>query len=170
MTGLVKRPPVVLSPGQGLLRNDQFQMSYVTNDLARAREIFSQRYGLGEYLNFDAETPAGGLLKLALSWAGGTMYELVQAEGPATEFYTSRLPAGEFAIRHHHLGFFVESRSAWDALESEVEQGGWTVAFKNVLPGFLSALYIDAPEMGHYLEYIYPEADGVRLFESVPGI
>jgi hypothetical protein len=169
MTSVVKRPPVILRPGDGLLHNDHCQISYVTNDLDRARAIFSQRYGIRDYLHFPADTPAGGHLDLALAWAGGVMYELVQARGPGTAFYTDRLPADEFAIRHHHLGYFVQTKSGWDALMDEIERGRWTVAFRNDLPGFLSACYIEAPEMGHYLEYMYCEADGVALFESVPS-
>jgi hypothetical protein len=168
--GVVRRPPVVLSPGRGLFRNEICQVAYVTNDLARARAIFSQRYGIGDYLTFGGDTPHGGHLELALAWAGGTMYELVHAMGPGTEFYTDRLPAdGAFAIRHHHLGYFVETRAGWDALMAEIEQGGLPVAFRNDMPGFLNACYVEAPELGHYLEYMFCEPEGVKLFESVPS-
>jgi hypothetical protein len=169
MSSVVKRPPKTLKPGDGLLRNDHFQLAYVTNDLDRARAIFSERYGVRDYLHLPADLPAGGHLDLALAWAGGVMYELVQGRGPGSEFYTSRLPADEFAIRHHHLGYFVESQAGWDALMQEIERGGWTVAFRNDLPGFLSACYIEAAEMGHYLEYMYCEAEGLALFETVPN-
>lgn len=169
MTRVVKRPPKIVKPGDGLLRNDHCQIAYVTNDLARARAVFSERYGITDYLHFPADLPAGGHLDLALAWAGGVMYELVEAEGPGSEFYTDRLPADRFAIRHHHLGYFVETKQGWDALMQEIERGRWAVAFRNDLPGFLSACYIEAPEMEHYLEYVYCEPGGAALFDRVPN-
>lgn len=50
MTRVVKRPPKIVKPGDGLFRNDHCQIAYVTNDLARARAVFSERYGITDYL------------------------------------------------------------------------------------------------------------------------
>ncbi len=60
------------------------------------------------------------------------MYELIEASGPGTEFYTKRLPEKNFG-------------------------------------GFMRCCYVEAPELGHYLEYILPEAAGIEFFESVPN-
>jgi hypothetical protein len=36
------------------------------------------------------------------------------------------------------------------------------------MDGYMRALYLEAPELGHYLEYICPDAGGVDYFNSVP--
>ena len=45
MNEFLRSSAAILSPGDGLLRNDHFQMAYVTNDIERACAIFSKRYG-----------------------------------------------------------------------------------------------------------------------------
>jgi hypothetical protein len=35
--------------------------------------------------------------------------------------------------------------------------------------GFMRYCYVEVPELGHYLEYILPEAAGIEFFESVPS-
>jgi hypothetical protein len=165
MTDLVARPPVQPSGGDGFLTKMHFQVAYVTSDLARAKALFAERYGLKGYAEMGGDDPAtGDSLNVALAWAGGTMYELIEAHGPAWGFYHSRLPAEGFAVRHHHLGYLLQSEAEWDALEAEIARQGRAVAFRAVMDGFMRAIYIDAPELGHYLEYIYPEADGVAFF------
>ncbi|TAL01057.1 MAG: hypothetical protein EPO08_11630 [Rhodospirillaceae bacterium] len=168
MKGFVNRPPERFSPGKGVLRNDHFQMAYVTSDIARACAIFTDRYGLREYQRMEGEMPGGGYIRIALAWAGGTMFELIQAEGAAAAFYTDRLPPAGFAIRHHHLGYFIRNEPEWEALGKEIETGGWKVVFNSNMEGFMRACYIEAPELGHYLEYILPEPAGIDFFNSVP--
>jgi hypothetical protein len=170
MKNVIRRPQ--LSPGKGsdFLLQDHFQVAYVTTDLARACEVLGKRYGLKDYKFMEGEMPSGdGYLRVGIGWAGATMYELIQAEGKGGEFYTKRLPAEGFAIRHHHLGYFIETKAAWDALEARIAREGWSVPFRGEMPGFLNAVYIEAPELEHYLEYIYCEPAGVEFFESAPN-
>ena len=169
MAGLFERPEAPTSPGKGLMRKDQFQVAYVTNDLDRACEIFGQRYGIREYGYIRGDMPQGGKIAVALAWVGNTCYEIIEAEGPETGFYNSRLPSGEFAIRFHHLGFLIHDRDSWQRLEKEFEAEGWPIAYKTLNNGFMDAYYVEAPELGHYLEYIYPEQAGVDFFRSLPG-
>jgi hypothetical protein len=169
MNEFLRSPAAILSPGDGLLRNDHFQMAYVTNDIERACAIFSKRYGIREFRRLEGELPQGGHIRIELAWAGGMMFELIQTQGLGTDFYNGRLPAEGFAIRHHHLGYFVHSQSAWDDLEREISQGGWTVAWQTNAEGFMRVCYVDAWELGHYLEYIFPEPAGIAFFESVPS-
>jgi hypothetical protein len=168
MQRLVKRPPVTVEPGRGLFRNDHFQMAWVTNDIDRACTIFKARYGIKEFARLVGPMPSGGQIHVELAWAGGLMYELLHVRGPGLEHFTSVLPPNGFAIRPHHLGYFVNSAAEWQALHEEIERGGWKIVHRNSTPGFLSAYIIEVPEMGHYLEYIYPEAGGIAFFESVP--
>ena len=168
MQTFVKRPAVTLNPGNGLFRNDHFQVAYATNNIERACRVLGERYGIKEYRSLEGQLPAGGHVHIELAWAGGTMYELVQGSGPGTEFYRSVLPMNGFAIRHHHLGYFIHDQAAWDALQNEIERGGLKVVFENKVEGFINACYIEAPELGHYLEYLFPEPAGIAFFDSVP--
>jgi hypothetical protein len=169
MRSLVKRPPVTLSPGTGLFRNDHVQVAYATNDIERACAVFQRRYGIKDYRRLEGPLKAGGHIRIELAWAGGLMYELLSAEGPGSGCFTSLLPPSGFAIRPHHLGYFVNGAAEWESLQREVERDGWKVAHASSNPGFLSACIVEAPELGHYLEYIYPEAGGIAFFESVPS-
>jgi len=169
MQPVVVRPAAKLNPGHGLLRNDCFQMAYATNDLERACAVFAERFGVADFRRLEGQLPAGGRIRIELAWAGGTMYELLRAEGPGSEFFMSPLPATGFAIRHHHLGFFVNTLSDWALLEAEIDRGGFRVCSKSHNMGFLRACIIEVPELGHYLEYILPEPAGVAFFEGVPG-
>jgi hypothetical protein len=36
-------------------------------------------------------------------------------------------------------------------------------------PGFMQSCFVDAPELGHYLEYIFPSPAGAEFLSSVPG-
>ena len=169
MTQPFRKPAVTFSPGTGLLRNDHFQMAYVTNDLDRASDVFRNRYGIKEFRGLAGKLPTGGDFSIALAWAGGIMFELMHMQGPGTAFYNDRLPADGFAIRHHHLGYFIPDETAWKALEHEIERDGWKVALKVDTAGFLRAWYVETPELDHYLEYMYLEAGGIEFFNTVPS-
>lgn len=169
MVGLVNRPATEVAHRDGLLRKDQFQVSYVTNDMERAKRTFADRYGIRKFARLGGPMPDGGTISVALAWFGGTMYEIIQAEGPKTEFYNRDLPSDRFAIRFHHLGFLVHDKAAWKQLEREIEEGKWTVAYTSLNGGFMDAYYVEAPELGHYLEFIYPQKSGVEFFEAVPA-
>jgi extradiol dioxygenase family protein len=168
MSQVIKRPLLTLNPGQRLLRNDHFQMAYATTDIERARGVFRERYGIREFRAIEGDLAQGGHIHAEFAWAGGLMYELIQASGPGSEIFMSRLPTDGFAIRHHHLGYLVREQSDWDALETEIARRGLTIAWRSDTPGFIKAAIIDAPELGHYLEYIFPEAGGRAFLEGVP--
>lgn len=173
MTALVNRPPVTLDPGHGLFRNDHFQIAYVTNDIERACALFSRRYGIRDYRRLEGELPAGGHIRIELAWCGGLMYELIHASGPGSEVFNgvlpSRLPGNGLAICHHHLGYLIREQAGWDALEREIEEGGWKIVHEIDVQGFLKARIVEVPEIGHYLEYFLPDAGGVAFFEGVPA-
>jgi len=164
----LERPDALIAHRAGLLRKDQFQMAYVTNDLERACEVFGQRYGISEYDYIRGDMPQGGHIAVALAWAGVTNYEIIEAHGDEAAFYNERLPDAGFAIRFHHLGFLVHDREAWSALEREFEDGGWPIVSKSEGNGLMDAFYVEAPELGHYLEYIYPLDAGIDFLKRVP--
>ena len=165
----VARPPASFNPGEGLFRSEHFQVAYVTNDLPRAVELFRDRYRISEFLHIESELPAGGWLRVELAWVGGMMIELQQSDGPGSELFNSRLPQDGFAIQMHHLGYLIHDQAQWDALLAEVERSGRTLAFRNAIPGLLTWCFVEAPELGHYLEYIFPEPEGAAFLQSIPA-
>jgi hypothetical protein len=163
------RPETKFGPGAGLFRNDHFQIAYNTNDMDQAVALFTERYGIKEFRRLGGPTPSGGQVRMEIGWAGGVMYELIWAEGPGSEVFRVGLPESRFAIRPHHLGYHVPTQEAWDAVLDEVERTGRKIVHKTHVPGFLQAIIVDDPELGHFLEYIFPEAGGIQFFENAPN-
>ena len=169
MAGVLKRPDAIFSPTNGLLRTEHFQMAYATNDIDRAMALFKDRYGVKEFRALEGQLPEGGQIHIELAWVGTIMYELLTASGPGSAIYMNRLPAGDFVLKHHHLGFLIPDQAQWDALMEEVERNGWSMPHMNKTPGFISSCFVDVPELGHYFEYQFPEEAGRAFFDSVPG-
>jgi catechol 2,3-dioxygenase-like lactoylglutathione lyase family enzyme len=168
MTSPIQRPAAILAPGTGLFRNDHFQIAYATNDIERACDIFRQRFGIREFRRLEGQLPAGGKIHIELAWAGGAMYELLQTSGPGSSFFNAVLPAGGFAIRHHHLGYIVEDIAGWEALQDEIRQAGWTIHSNSNNQGFLRACIVEVPELHHYMEFFLLEPAGIAFFDGVP--
>jgi hypothetical protein len=153
---------------KGMLCKEHSHSAWVTNDLDRALDIFSRRYGVGDYSFIEGPNPQGGQIKVAFAWAGGQILEIICASGPGFEFYYEMLPDGEFAIRFHHLGFLVEDDTGWKQLEEELREGEWSIALSTLAGDFIDAYYIKAPELGHYLEYVRPFPTGDAFYNTVP--
>lgn len=166
---LINRPTSHIDPAAGLLRTEQFQMAYATNDIERACDLFRKRFGIREFRRLEGPMPSGGRIHVELAWVGNTMYELLTAEGPGSELYVGRLPDEGFAIRHHHLGFLIHDEAQWQALLATIERDGWTLLSKSHTPGFMQSCFVDVPDLGHYFEYLFPEPAGLEFFENVPG-
>jgi Glyoxalase/Bleomycin resistance protein/Dioxygenase superfamily len=157
-----------LRSASGMLCKQHSHSAWVTNDLEKALEVFSKRYGVGEYSFIEGPSPGGGHIKVAFAWAGGQVLEIICANGPGFEFYNEMLPAGEFAIRFHHLGFLIEDEAGWNQLQGELQEGQWPIAYSTLTGDFIDAYYIKAPELGHYLEYVRPFPAGSKFYDSVP--
>ena len=169
MDYLLPRPPARFDPAQGLLLAEHFQMAWATNDLERACDLLSARLGIHEFGEIGGPTPMGGEIRVKLAWVGSIMYELMWASGPGSELYNARLPAdGRFALVHHHLGYLIHDEAQWQGIFAQAESQGWAVPYRNANPGFMQACFVEVPELGHYLEYIYPEAAGRAFFAGIP--
>jgi hypothetical protein len=168
MTSFGKQSSRAVASEAGLLTMEQFQQGYVTNDLDRACAFMGQRYGLNDFALLEGATPAGAEMRVAFAWGGNTLYELIRAEGPQTGFYNDCLPAEEFSVRFHHIGFLVQDPVIWASLAEAIEAGGFQVPFATHDTGFIDAFYVQAPELGHYLEYIHAEQSGLDFFEGLP--
>jgi len=162
---MIKRP--ARPSASGMLGKEQSHSAWVTNDLDRALEVFTKRYGVREFSFLEGPSPEGGHIKVAFAWAGGQILEIIRANGPGFEFYNEGLP-DEFAIRFHHLGFLVEDEAGWKQLERELRDGQWPIAYSTLTGNFIDAYYIHAPELGHYLEYVRPLEAGNDFYDAVP--
>lgn len=170
MTAFLRRPRPGGDPGRGLLCAEHFQIAYATNDIDRAVALFGERYGVREFHRLEGPLRDGGRIRVELAWAGPLMVELMTASGPGSAIYMSRLPASDgFVLRHHHLGYLVQSAAEWDALMGEVARRGLSLAHESETEGLMRSCFVDAPELGHYLEYILPAPRGLALLEGVPA-
>jgi hypothetical protein len=168
MTVELQRPQGAYGPGAGLFRNDHFQIAYATTDMDRALALFAERYGVTKFSRLEGPNAAGGRVRMEIGWAGGVMYELLWAEGPGTEVFRAGLPSEGFAIRPHHLGYRVADAEGWAAILNEVEAKRLKVLHSTDVPGFLKAIIVEDPDLGHFLEYILPEPGGLAFFEQAP--
>lgn len=166
MSEMINRPP--RPSASGMLCKEHSHSAWVTNDLDRATEIFSGRYGVGEFKFLEGDLPNGASIRVAFAWAGGQILEIICARGPGFEFYNDMLPDDEFGIRFHHLGFIVRDDTGWQQLEQELDQGRWQIALSTLTHDFIDAYYIEAPELGHYLEFVRPFEAGVDFYNAVP--
>jgi catechol 2,3-dioxygenase-like lactoylglutathione lyase family enzyme len=164
------RPDTAFDPAKGPLHAEHFQIAYATNDIDQAKRLFADRLGVRNWQALEGQMPSGGHIHVELAWLGTVMYELVTASGPGSALYMDRLPPGDgFAMRHHHLGYLIHDAAQWDALLDGAERWGWPLVYQNYSAGFMRSCFIDAPELGHYLEYLLPDPAGLAFFQSVPN-
>ncbi|CAM5528515.1 hypothetical protein ACFSUK_30150 [Sphingobium scionense] len=167
---LLRRPSPLVDPASGVLRAEHFQIAYATNDIDRAQAILADRYGIGAFRRLEGPLAAGGQIRVELAWVGPVMYELLTASGPGSAIYMDRLAPGDaFQMRHHHLGYLIHDDAQWQALLARAEADGLPVPHVSHNIGFMHSCFVDAPELGHYLEYIFPTQAGIDFFAAVPA-
>lgn len=165
---LLDRPVKAFDSSRGILCNEHFQMGYVTNDMAKAAAYFRQRFGVKEFRPTEGEQPGGGRISVRSVWIGNVMYEIICASGPGMEIYTDPVPPGDFKLRLHHFGYLIPDQAAWEMLEETVECGGWTVRQRSETPGYVRAMFVEAPELGNYLEFVFPAPALLERFRATP--
>lgn len=165
----MQRPTANRNPTAGLLRAEQFQIAYATNDIERAKQLFAERFGIRAYRQLKGQMVTGGQIHIELAWVGSTMYELVTASGPGSETFMRDIPSAGFTLRHHHLGFLISSDAEWNGMLASVERNGWRILSKNNNVGFMQTCIVEIPELGHCLEYLFPEPAGLEFLENVPA-
>jgi hypothetical protein len=161
------RPPADFDAGNGLLLLEQFQMAYVANDIEKAGELFRQQLGIREFTRLEGETSGGGYIRADFAWVGTLMYELIQAQGPGSVIFSGHLPATEeFVIRHHHLGFLVQNRAQWEAVQTNATRVGLEIVSRSSSP-LVDVCFVAVPACSHYLEYFFATAAGMEFFDNV---
>ena len=167
---LLDRAVSACDPARGLLSAEHFQMGYVTHDMARAEEFFRTRFGVKEFRPTEGDLEGGGHISVRSVWIGTVMYEIIQATGPGSELYADFMPAGDCPVRLHHFGFLIPDEEGWAMLEDAIVRDGWTVRHRSDHPGYVRALYVEAPELGHYLEYVLPAPALLDRFRATPVV
>lgn len=163
------RQPTQIAPQLGFLRAEQFQIAYATSDIEAACTLFREQFGISDFASLEGPLAHGGQIKVRLAWVGSVMYELMWAEGAGSAIYMDRLgDSSDFCIKHHHLGFLLDTQEQWDALMSRANEGNQRLAHLSENPDFITSCFIDAPALGHYLEYLFPAPAGRAFFENVP--
>ena len=162
-------PPAVYDPAKGLLHSDHFQIAYVTNDLARAVDVFRTRFGIETFRANDSELPGGGKISTRTVWIGSTMYEIACGSGPGMEAFSNYAPpGGAFVLKFHHFGYLVPDDATWAAMEREVARLGFEMFKSNDTPGYVRACFVDVPELGHLIEFILPREGLIEKFNATP--
>ena len=168
MPYMLSRPAASFDPGSGLLLAEQFQMAYTTTDIDQACDLLGARLGIREFRRLEGQLAEGGYIRAEFAWVGTLMYEVIQASGPGSDIYMSRLPQTDgFHLKHHHLGFLIHDRAQFDGGIAQAKRNGWPVPYVNSNP-LVDVCFIDIPELGHYLEYLLPTPVGMDFFENVP--
>ena len=168
MEYMLERPAASVNPHGGLLLAEHFQMAYVTRDIEQACQLFRSHLGIRQFARLEGQLAAGGHIRAEFAWVGSIMYEIISASGPGSELYMDRLPRSDgFVMKHHHLAFLVQNRQQWDAIFTKARQMGWSVPYHNDNP-LVEVCFVDATELGHYLEYFLPKQAGLDFFNSVP--
>lgn len=147
----------------GLLGYELFQIAYVTNDLDRAVKEVSEIYGIRNWTHIDP-----GTMRIALAWTNGQQIEIIEtAPDQHVPLYDDWIDRkGAFVTRHHHFGYFINSDAEWDLLRSQIAASGRKV-WMDVETEAMKVIYVDAPEFGHFLEYIYPNEHGHAFFSGI---
>jgi len=135
-----------------------YQNAYVTHDLDKAMRLFSDRFGLKDWLVYEPEMTVKTLqglqpyaVRLATAWSGTLQLELIQPVSGFVHHYRNFLPedSADFVPRFHHTAL---RRSSEQALRAEIAEIGLPLAFEGEVPGMVF-VYLDAREwLGHYLE------------------
>lgn len=149
-----------------------FQVCYVTNDLARAREVLAERHGvLRMQVLTDMEMPSepGTVVDLGGAFVGDTMVELIHPKSGRGTLYHDWVAEDRFQLRLHHLGHLIKDADEWAALCVAIEHGREKVASKGHFGDLLEYVYVDTREsLGHYLEYVYCKPAGEAFFAAMP--
>ena len=149
-----------------------FQTAYVAADIDDAVALAARRFGIPRMqVNRDVaidtrEGPAR--CHFALAFAGSVQLELIAPAGGADGVYRAMLPAAG-GLRFHHIGCLIDSDQQWDGLLADARAKGIGMPVAGDFGGLMRYVYLDCrAEIGHFVEYMQPSADGRTLFDDVP--
>lgn len=150
-----------------------FQLGYVTDDLDSAlagfREMGVERFRINPVGAAAGLACAHGA-RIAMAWAGDTMIEVIEPQGPPAPVYVDDLPPpGSRRCVFNHVGLAVPDRARWDALGAELDRRGLPIAWHGSDPTRFDVAYVDTrPLVGHYSEFIRVCPVLAEMFDSIP--
>lgn len=141
-----------------MLEGQHFQNAYVTRDIDKALQAFSERADVRQLIQtevtVDVWTPAGmgtQTNKLAFVWVGDLQYELIEPVAGDVAIYRDALPKSD-RPQFHHICMRIDK---WDDFRARVDQQSLPVVLEGGSDA-LRFLYLDARDfLGHYLEYTF---------------
>ena len=142
-----------------------FQIGYVARDGDAAMAEFNKRFGPVEFQIVPGGTPS--IKRIALTYIGATMSEILEVNPSVPSFYRDFLPAAGADLRLHHLGYLIDD---YPGTMRRLKAEGYPIPQCGSLGETLDVCYADArAQLGHYLEYIRLGEEGRKWFASVPG-
>jgi len=146
-----------------------FQTAYVTRDLDAAMALFRARHGDRDYTVIEGHTRPDGTpaaaQRIALTYLGDTMIELIQPSIEITTIYDHALPDDAESVRLHHLGYLVDD---YDHTFGELTKLGYSLPSAGSFGDALDYIYADTrPDFGHFSEFIRLGTAGKAMFDAV---
>jgi hypothetical protein len=157
-----------MSAGRHSLVAGFFQLGYVTRNLDAAMAEFNRRFGPVEFQIVQGTAQHPHTKRIALTWIGETMTEIIEPDPAVRSLYVDTLPsAANGEIRFHHIGCLIQD---YAGTMLRIGAEGYTVPMALSHGEVLDCMYADTrAELGHFLEYIRLGDEGRKWFESVPG-
>lgn len=157
-----------------LLLTGFFQIGYATNDLDKALALFRDKYDMGpfaEIRNIPVQGPNNTdlLANFALAYKGDTMIELIQPVEGDTSMFDHVLPNSDFAVRHHHFAYCLDSMEQLNEAEAKMRAQDIAIPVQGNGMEQVFFFYADTrPWLGHYSEYLTLTDKGRATYAQLP--
>ncbi|MER7454650.1 VOC family protein [Nocardia beijingensis] len=150
-----------------------FQLCWVVEDLASACEVFTTRYGVGEWFTIpevhfgpDAAelrgAPADYTIGVALGYAGGQQVELIEPRGGAS-LYAEHLDRCGPGL--HHAAWVPDD---YDAALAEAAAAGIEITARGRFDGVgMQFAYLDGGPIGSHIELLRLSPEMKALFDHL---
>ncbi len=152
-----------------------FQTAWVTNDLARAADVFREQHGvnnIGIYRDFALSVfdQPDLVIDVALFYVGDLQFEVIEPVSGPDDLYRRYLPAEQgFLLKHHHFGNVVDNREKYDALLADFRSRGVPIDVDGSFGDSGRFFYADTRDsVDHYQEFVLLDAATEEFLQSIP--
>jgi len=144
---------------------NQYQISYVTDDLEAGVAAFKEQFGVAEFRILADGTGSGSqvwtpegegpmVVKAAVARVGKLIIEIMEPVSGMVSLYRDFIVPGQ-PLRMHHIAMLTDDI---DTVRVESERLGRPVVMSAEFKGG-KLIYVDArATLGHYLEYVSTQA------------
>jgi catechol 2,3-dioxygenase-like lactoylglutathione lyase family enzyme len=151
-----------------LLRN-HFQVAYVVRDMDAAIGRFTIEFGMPNWSVLEPRGGDGAMRRVAGSFVGDLMYELIEPALDRPSIFRDFLPAAPNDLRLHHLAFMIRTAEDYQATIGRLNEAGYPLARAGSWGEVLDFHIADTTAtFGHYHELIYSKAKGEAYFKKLP--